>query len=135
MRELIAIDAGRFNDDAYIEARAAAAPAGDGGSLRTALSYLYKDDGPVNLPRERLLSASPHLDDAERVVMRWLYTRTNGSERKNYGAKALLAARRARYRCEACGFPDVRVRWPRSRPTPGNPTGGRAKDILRQPAR
>lgn len=109
MPELIAIDVRRFNDDGYIESRTAAVPAVDRGSLRTALSYLYKDDGPVNLPRDRLLVAEPHLEAAERLVIRWLYTRTNGNLRSSYGAAALRAARASRYRCEVCEFADVRV--------------------------
>src|SRR5262249_44205084 len=79
------------------------------GSLRTALGYLYKDDGPVNLPRDRLRVAEPHLEAAETIVIRWLYTRTNGSLRSSYGAAALRAARASRYRCEVCKFADVRV--------------------------
>ena len=109
MLELIAIDGGRFNDDTYIAARTAAVPDKDRGSLRTALDYLYKDDGPVNLPRIRLLVAEPHLELAERLVIRWLYTRTNGKLRRDYGATALHAARGSRYRCEVCNFADVRV--------------------------
>jgi hypothetical protein len=107
--ELIAIVGSRFDDHGYIESRIAIVPDGDRGSLRTALSYLYKEDGPVNLPRDRLLAAEPYLDDAERLVIRWLYTRTNGNLRSTYGAGALRAARASRYRCEVCGFADVRV--------------------------
>jgi hypothetical protein len=57
MLELFAIDRTRFNDDEYIESRTSASPVADRGSLRTALTYLYMDDGPVNLPRDRLLRA------------------------------------------------------------------------------
>lgn len=109
MPELIAIDGSRFNDDGYIESRIAAVPVADRGSLRTALGYLYNDDGPVNLPRDRLLVAEPHLEVAERIAIRWLYTRTNGNLRRSYGAAALRAARSSRYRCEVCKFADVRV--------------------------
>jgi hypothetical protein len=109
MIELIAIDGSRFNDCRYIESRAAAVPVADRGSLRTALSYLYKDDGPINLPRPRLLVAKPHLDAAERIVIGWLYTRTNGNLRSSYGSDALRAARASRYSCEVCKFSDVRV--------------------------
>jgi hypothetical protein len=109
MLELIAIDGSRFNDDGYIESRTATLPVADRGSLRTALGYLYKDDGPVNLPRDRLLVAEPHLEAAERLVIRSLYTRTNGNLRSSYGAAALRAARGGRYRCEVCKFADVRV--------------------------
>lgn len=109
MPELLVIDGSRFNDNSYIESRTVAVPAADRGSLRTALSYLYKDDGPVNLPRDRLLAAELHLEAAERLVIRWLYTRTNGKLRSTYGAVALRAARASRYRCEVCDFADVRV--------------------------
>jgi hypothetical protein len=109
MTEPLTIALGRFNDDVDLEARVAAVPLADRGSLRTALGYLYKDDGPVNLPRDRLLAAEPYLDAAERLVIRWLYTRTNGNLRAAYGAAALRAARCSRYRCEVCGFEDVRV--------------------------
>ncbi len=109
MPELIAIDGSRFNDDEYIESRTETVPVPDRGSLRTALAYLYKDDGPVNLPRDRLLVAEPHLEAAERLVIRWLYTRTNGNLRSSYGVAALRAARASRYLCEVCKFADVRV--------------------------
>ncbi|MCG8585470.1 MAG: hypothetical protein MI757_12230 [Pirellulales bacterium] len=103
------IDRVCFGDVSLIDSRVAAAPHADQGALRTTLAYLYLDDGPINLPRDRLKLAERYLDQAERIVVRWLYTRTNGSERKNYGSNALLAARAARYRCESCGFSDVRV--------------------------
>lgn len=45
----------------------------------------------------------------ERVLLRWLCTRTNGNLRSTYGAKALRAARAARYCCTSCGFADVRA--------------------------
>jgi hypothetical protein len=109
MLELITIDGSRFNDDGYIESRIANAPVADRSSLRTALGYLYRDNGPVNLPRDRLHVAEPHLEAAELLVMRWLYTRTTGNLRSSYGAAALLAARGSRYRCEVCQFGDVRV--------------------------
>src|SRR5262249_33076313 len=109
MSELLAIDESRFNDDGYIESRTVTVPVADRGSLRTALGYLYKDDGPLNLPRDRLLVAEPHLEAAERIVIRWLYPRTNGNLRSSYGAGALRAARGSRYRCEVCKFADVRV--------------------------
>lgn len=109
MHELLAIDDSRFNNKQYIETRIAAVLASDRGSLRSALKYLYMEDGPDNLPRDRLLIAERHLEPAERLVTRWLYTRTNGKLRSSYGATALRAARTSRYRCEVCGFADVRV--------------------------
>ncbi|MBZ4376073.1 hypothetical protein [Corallococcus sp. AS-1-6] len=98
----------RFDNPSFIKGRVEAAPSAVQGSLKTALCYLYETQGPTNLPRARLKAAEPHLEARERLVARQLYTRTNGSERKNYGKNALHAARRARYRCEDCGFPDVR---------------------------
>jgi hypothetical protein len=99
----------RFDNTAYLESRVSEVAADSVGSLRSALRYLYLSDGPINLPRDRLKKAEPFLDPAERVVVRWLYTRTNGSLRSSYGASALRAARRQRYRCEHCGHADVRV--------------------------
>lgn len=99
----------RSDCDDYIEARVLKAPKDISGSLRTTLRFLYLSQGPINLPRKRLKAAEPFLEPAERILARWLYTRTNGSERKNYGGLALEAARRQRYRCEHCGHADVRV--------------------------
>lgn len=99
----------RFDNSEYIEGRVSTAPPEVAGSLRTTLKYLYLSSGPINLPRLRLKTSEPFLEDAERILVRWLQTRTNGSERKNYGAPALLAARCQRYRCEDCGHADIRV--------------------------
>lgn len=99
----------RFDNAEYLESRVSHVPPEAAGSVRTALRYLYITDGPVNLPRDRLKAAEPFLDPAEKVVVRWLYTRTNGTLRSTYGASALHAARRQRYRCEHCGHADVRV--------------------------
>ena len=104
---LIPID--RFDDSDYIESRLLKVRGAAVGSLRTVLRYLYLTAGPVNLPRERLKVAEQFLEPAERIVARWLYNRTNGSQRKGFGEPALQAARRQRYRCESCGHADVRV--------------------------
>ena len=109
MMKPMAIDLSRFNNAAYLESRIGAAPKADQDALRTALAYLYNDDGPINLPRVRLLLAKKHLDPAELVVIQWLYIRTNGKLCKCYGAGALRAARSSRYRCKSCGFTDVRA--------------------------
>jgi hypothetical protein len=99
----------RFNNQNYIERRVSVAQPKARGSLRTTLTFLYLTDGPANLPRDRLKASIPFLEYAERVLVRWLYTRTNGSERRNYGAAALDAAKSQRYRCEDCGRGDVRI--------------------------
>lgn len=103
------IDQSWFDDRTALEQRVAAAAKEDQGSLRTALAYLYLSDGPVNLPAKRRKVALPYLNAAERIALTWLYTRTNGSERKRYGIKVMPAARRACLRCERCGMPDVRT--------------------------
>lgn len=102
------IDGDAFNNSELTESRVAAVDASERGALRTALNFLYKDGGPVNLPRTRLIAAVPYLSLAEKTVIRWLYTRTNGNLRKTYGGTALIAARTSRYRCDTCGFGDVR---------------------------
>lgn len=106
---IITIDSSRFNDTDYIEFRVEKILDENKGGFRTALKYLYLDEGPINLPRKRLLIAERDLEEAEIIVARWLYTRTNGSLRKQYGADSLKAARLARYKCESCGFSDVRA--------------------------
>ena len=42
-------------------------------------------------------------------MVRYLKSRTNGGGRERYGAAALRAARRAKYRCESCSNGDARV--------------------------
>ena len=103
------IDVTRFGNSELIEARVSAAPEDRKDALRATLSYLYLTDGPTNLPRERLRPAERLLESAERIVVRWLHTRTNGRLSKHYGRNSLLAARKAQYQCESCGFADVRV--------------------------
>ena len=109
MADEFVIPLDRFDSAASIEARVASVPPASRGALRTTLRYLYLTDGPVNLPRARMRVAESHLEDRECLLMRWLFTRTNGSLRATYGAKALRAARAARYRCERCGFADLRA--------------------------
>ena len=99
----------RFDNGAYLDRRVRSADPESQGSLRTALRYLYESRGPDNLPRDRLKRAQPYLENRELIVGRWLYTRTNGNLRKHYGKAALRAARRARYRCQECGYADVRA--------------------------
>lgn len=99
----------RFDNAEYVEQRTLLLPLESQSSVRTALSYLYLTSGPVNLPRERLRAAEPHMEVRERILLRWLYTRTNGNLRSTYGAKALLAARYSQFRCSSCGYDDVRA--------------------------
>lgn len=103
------IPTNRFDDNYFIMKRVGEADILVAGSLKTTLSYLYLSDGPINLPRERLKFSECYLEPREIVLARWLQTRTNGSLRSKYGAKALLAARNSRYKCAACGFADIRA--------------------------
>lgn len=103
------IDLEAFNNAELISKRVNAAEKSAQGSLKSTLTYLYNDEGPRNLDRDRMLAAIPYLSPAEQIVTKWMQTRTNGSERKNYGAGALLAARKTRYRCAVCKFDDVRT--------------------------
>jgi hypothetical protein len=102
------IDTKWFDNLAAIGKRASAAPELV-GKLRTTLGYLYLDGGPKNLPRATLRACVHLLTPAEKVVTLWLQSRTNGHLRRNYGHASALAAKRARYRCEGCGFADVRA--------------------------
>lgn len=102
------IPTGRFDNPSYIQKRVQAAPDNKRELLRV-LRYLYISDGPVNLQKKVLQAAEKHLEPQERIVARWLQTRTNGNQRKDYGRKALAEARAARYRCRRCGYKDVRA--------------------------
>lgn len=100
----------RFNDLNYIEKRVQLATEIDRGALRTNLKYLYIYlMAPVNLPRSRFKVSKNYLEEREIVLTRWLITRTNGKLRLEYGKEALICARKARYRCEKCGLPDIRT--------------------------
>lgn len=78
-------------------------------SLKLVLSYIYITDGPLNLKNPQFNPSAELLSPAELVMVRYLKTRTNGNGRRHYGQAALLAARKAKYRCEACDNGDVRV--------------------------
>jgi hypothetical protein len=98
----------RFDNPLFIQERVDAAPSAVQGRLKTALRYLYETQGPTNLGSDRKKGAWEFLEEREKILAQWLSSRTNGSERKNYGKSALHAARNARYRCADCGFPDMR---------------------------
>jgi hypothetical protein len=104
-----AVDSDRFDNPAHIEQRVGRLPAALQGGLRTVLRYLYMSNGPTHLPPPRFKSSLPHLEPAEAILACWLRTRTDGRLKKRYGVNALKQARDARYRCEECGFIDVRA--------------------------
>ncbi len=103
------LDESLFDNEEAIAQRVQSLSAECRHAVNKVLRYLYLTAGPGNLSRDALLSGVHHLSTAERKVVRWLYTRTNGSLRHKYGAGVLIAARRSRCRCEECGMPDVRV--------------------------
>lgn len=96
------------NRDA-IEIRVAEVGTNEREALRLALGYLYLNDGPVSIPRNRKSVAETHLTSAELFVLQWLHKRTDGKLKKLYGPTVLETVKRSRYRCEKCNFPDVRA--------------------------
>jgi len=99
----------RFDREEYIHSRVKKLDSGALGSLSTTLRYLYSGMGPTNLPADRFKVSAQYLDKAELILAKWLRTRTNGNLRKLYGKESLRAARSAKYRCQICGYPDVRA--------------------------
>lgn len=100
------IDHSNFSPE-IIEDRVAGAPEASRSSLRSSLLYLYGDN--TTLMRKRMLEAESFLSRAEKKAIRWLHTRTSGSEKKNYGPGCIIAVKEAKYRCTECGFSDVRA--------------------------
>lgn len=92
-----------------IDARVDAAPLEAKSALRTVLSYLYLEDGPVNLPNPTFHRAEGALSECEVIIARYLKSRTGGAGRKDYGREALFRMRQAGYKCECCGHADVRT--------------------------
>ncbi len=103
------IPEGRFTDTCFIDQRLSAVPEKVRGRMRTVLRYIYEINGPTNLPLDRFKPTEIYLEPAEAIIARWLRTRTNGNLRSTFGKNALIAARKSRYRCCKCSFPDVRT--------------------------
>ncbi|WP_172198759.1 hypothetical protein [Saccharibacillus qingshengii] len=74
-----------------------------------ALSFLYTDEGPTKYSLKEYNKIENLFELKEKVVLRWLITRTTGRLKNEYGVKAITAARESRYRCKSCGYPDVRA--------------------------
>ena len=98
-----------LNNTELIKARVKRAPTKSQSALRHVLSYLYLDDGPINLTNVQYREAKPYLACYEILLSCYLKSRTNGSERREYGKPALRQMRKVGYRCECCGLQDVRV--------------------------
>lgn len=90
-----------------IKTRIEQCPDGEKKFLQSALNYLYGSTRTID--KERVNMSLKHLSNAEKKVIKWLFARTNGSLRKDYGANALLAAKNAKYKCSNCPFDDVRA--------------------------
>lgn len=98
-----------LNNTELIELRVQKAPSKFQPALRLVLSYLYLTDGPTNLRNPQYREAEPYLEAYEIVLGRYLKSRTNGAGRRTYGKPALRHMRKVGYRCECCGFQDVRA--------------------------
>jgi hypothetical protein len=103
------VPAGHLNNVELIERRVKDIPAEAQSALRLVLSYLYLIDGPPNLRNPQYLRAEPYLTPYEVILSRYLKSRTNGTGRRAYGKPALHHMRKVGYRCECCGFQDVRA--------------------------
>ena len=103
------VDETLIGDGDSIEARVAVVAESDRDALRRTLGYLYLEDGPLSIARDSKTQAEQHLTPVELFVFRWLYKRTDGKLRRFYGPGTLEAVKRSRYRCEKCGFADVRA--------------------------
>lgn len=104
----------RFNNPEYIETRCATTEENLKGNLRSALKYLYLDhrNGGIssfNKDVKNIILNEKLLEDREIIIFKYLFTRTNGSEKYVVGRPGIIAAKTSRYKCENCGNPDVRV--------------------------
>lgn len=103
------IEATTIGDRGSIEARVAEVTESERETLNLALSYLYLADGPGSISRDAKSQSEQHLTPVELFVLQWLHKRTDGKLRHIYGSEALTAVKRSHYRCERCGFADVRA--------------------------
>jgi len=104
-----AIPADHLNNVELITQRVKKVPSTARSALHLVLSYLYLTDGPINLRNTRYREAEPYLNACEIVMSRYLKHRTNGSGKRAYGKPALRHMREVGYKCECCGFKDVRA--------------------------
>lgn len=107
--EEFCVPAENMNNAELIERRVRKVPTESQSALRLVLSYLYLIDGPTNLRNPQYRKAEPYLTAYEVILSRYLKSRTNGTGRPTYGKPALLHMRKVGYKCECCGFKDVRA--------------------------
>jgi len=103
------IDDSWIDGEDLINSRLAAIDEGSREAVEQVLRYLFVNGGPHSIERSVKTLAEEHLSPAEKFVLQWLYKRTDGKLRRHYGPKVLDAVKRSRYRCERCGFGDVRA--------------------------
>jgi len=101
------IPARRANSSSYVNRRLSAAPQEIATVLGRCLRYLYLDKR--NIDRATIRRAESSLEPPERLLLRYLQTRSSGSEKKRYGHEAVAEAKAAKFRCRDCGRSDVRV--------------------------
>lgn len=75
------------------------------------LRYLYSDNAKGTLSKGVHFKhvSSHHLSKAEKKILSWFYTRTNGRLKKSYGPNSIICVKHANFRCCWCQNPDVRV--------------------------
>ena len=108
-RPLFLVPSRTLDNERRIRSRVRSAPLEARKALNAVLSYLFLTDGPHNLRNPVFRTAEPHLRMYEAILARSLKSRTNGNGRKHYGKSALIAIRKAKYRCEGCNEGDVRL--------------------------
>ena len=99
----------RFNNGQYIDCRVEKVTEQQKIPLQRALRYLYARSAGKNITRAKIKPAWQALEPAERIVIHWLQTRTNGKLRWAYGHPVAAEAKSAKFRCRACGQGDVRT--------------------------
>ena len=103
------IPADSLNNFPRIEKRIEKIPETNGQiAMDMVLNYLYMQTGRVSLTTRIYRFAEPWLTDAERILIKYLKSRTNGVGRKAYGVEALRYMQEKKFRCEICDEGDVR---------------------------
>lgn len=97
-----------FGNRERIEKRVKKVKIEDQASLKKSLDYLFSNI-ERNLRLKDRKKAEKYLSDPEFVVIRWLFTRTRGRLKKNYGMNSKKAAKKAQFRCKDCDESDVRT--------------------------
>jgi len=77
-------------------------------AIERILEFLYIEEYVKPIYRKTIKNNEEYLSMIERRVAYWLETRCSGSEKKNYGINAVLAVKRAKYKCEICKQKDIR---------------------------